>query len=112
VFTLPGTAQFFESLGLPGFSAYIIFAMETLGGIALILGVQTRLAAAALVPVLLGALWAHSGAGWLFTNQGGGWEYPLFLTVAAVVQALIGGGAYQLSRDVDLPVLGRAAAAH
>ena len=111
VFTLPGTAQFFESLGLPGFSAYIVFAMETLGGIALILGVQTRLAAAALVPVLLGALWAHSGAGWLFTNQGGGWEYPLFLAVAAVVQVLVGGGAYQLSRDVELPVLGRVAAA-
>ena len=103
VFTLPGTAQFFESIGLPGFMAYVVFFMETAGGIALILGFHARIAAAALVPVLLGATWAHLGAGWLFTNQGGGWEYPLFLTVATGVQALLGGGAYALKTDVELP---------
>ncbi len=32
VFTLPGTAQFFESLGVPGFSAYVLVVAETLGG--------------------------------------------------------------------------------
>ncbi|MEK9753298.1 MAG: hypothetical protein VW338_08820 [Rhodospirillaceae bacterium] len=63
--------------------------------------------ALAVVPALLGATWAHVGNGWLFTNQGGGWEYPLFLVVAAAVQALVGGGALQLSRDVEIPVLGR-----
>lgn len=107
VFTLPGTVQFFESLGLPGFSAYIVFAMETVGGIALILGVQTRLAALALLPVLLGTIWVHSGAGWLFTNQGGGWEYPVFLSAAAAVQAALGGGAYALTRDIELPSMAR-----
>ena len=48
------------------------------------------------MPVLLGAAWVHSGNGWLFTNEGGGWEYPLFLTVAAFAQALLGDGAYAL----------------
>ena len=103
VFTLPGTAQFFQSIGLPGFLAYVVFATEAIGGILLILGVKTRTVAAVLVPVLIGATWAHAGNGWLFTNKGGGWEYPLFLAVAAGAQALLGGGAYALgsARDDD-----------
>lgn len=96
VFTLPGTAQFFQSLGLPAALAYAVFAMEAAGGVLLILGVQVRLVAAALVPVLAGAAWAHAGNGWLFTNAGGGWEYPVFLAVAAVAQALLGEGAFAL----------------
>jgi len=94
VFTVPGTVGFFESLGLPALFAYLTILAETGGGIALILGFQTRLVALALIPVLLGATWVHAGNGWLFTAQGGGWEYPLFLTVAALVQALLGSGAY------------------
>ncbi len=97
VFTLPGTVGFFESLGLPGFLAYATTFAEILGGIALIAGFQVRWVALALVPVLLGATWAHSGNGWLFTSAKGGWEYPLFLTVAAITQALLGAGAYAVS---------------
>jgi putative oxidoreductase len=97
VFTLPGTAQFFESLGLPGVFAYLVFAAEAVGGLALILGVGTRWVAAALIPVAVGATWAHLGAGWLFTNSGGGWEYPAFLALATAVQSLLGDGAYALS---------------
>ena len=97
VFTLPGTAQFFSSLGLPGFMAYAVFAIEAIAGIALILGVQTRLFAALAIPVLLGATWAHWPSGWLFTNNGGGWEYPLFLALIAFVQVSLGNGKYALS---------------
>lgn len=98
VFTLPGTAQFFESIGLPGPLAYLVFAAETAGGVALIAGFHTRWTALALLPVALGATWAHLGSGWLFTNAGGGWEYPLFLAVATLVQALLGDGSYAVSR--------------
>jgi putative oxidoreductase len=94
VFTLPGTAKFFGSLGLPPESAYLVFAAEAAGGLALILGFHPRTVAAILIPVLLGATWVHSGNGWVFSADGGGWEYPLFLTVTAAVQALLGGGAY------------------
>lgn len=96
VFTLPGTVGFFQSLGLPGFLAYLTTFAEILGGVALIAGFQVRWVAAALIPVLLGATWVHSGNGWLFTAPKGGWEYPAFLTVAALVQALLGAGAYAL----------------
>ena len=94
VFTLPGTVAFFESLGLPGFMAYLTLLAELAGGAALIAGYQTRLAALALIPVLLGAAWAHSGNGWVFSNAGGGWEYPVFWALALAAQALLGSGAY------------------
>jgi putative oxidoreductase len=94
VFTVPGTVQFFGSLGLPAVVAYATIAAELVGGIALVLGVYTRAVAFALVPVLLGALWVHAGNGWLFTAPKGGWEYPAFLALAAVVVGLIGGGRY------------------
>ena len=97
VFTLPGTVKFFESLGLPAFSAHATIAAEAIGGVLLILGFQARTAALALVPVLLGATWVHWKNGWLFTNAGGGWEYPLFLAAAAAVVGLVGPGAYALS---------------
>ena len=98
VFTLPGTASFFERLGLPGVLAYAVFAAELIGGILIVLGVYTRAIVLALVPVLMGALWAHLGNGWVFSANGGGWEYPAFLIVASLVQALIGDGALALKR--------------
>jgi putative oxidoreductase len=94
VFTLPGTAQFFTSLGLPGVLGYATFAAELVGGILLIAGVKTRIVSLALVPVLIGATWAHSGNGWLFSSPNGGWEYPAFWTIALIVQALLGDGAF------------------
>ncbi len=94
VFTLPGTVGFFESLGLPGLLAYVTAFVEIVGGLALIAGFQTRLVSLAMVPILLGAMWAHSGNGWVFSNQGGGWEYPLFWAVVLVVQAMLGSGAF------------------
>lgn len=96
VFTMPGTVGFFESMGFPGFLAYVVTAAEIGGGAMLIAGLYVRPVALALVPVLLGALQVHSGNGWLFTAEGGGWEYPAFLIMAAVVQALLGEGAYAL----------------
>ena len=90
-FGLAGTAKFFESIGLPGPLAYVVFVMEAVGGVLLILGVKTRWVAAALLPVLAGATWTHAGNGWVFNAPNGGWEYPVFLAVASVVLILIDG---------------------
>ena len=97
VFTLPGTAQFFESLGLPGALAYATFWAELAGGVLILAGVYSRWVSAALIPVLVGATWAHAGNGWVFTAPNGGWEYPAFLTVVAAAQALLGDGRFALS---------------
>jgi putative oxidoreductase len=92
-FTLPGTAKFFESLGLPGALGYVTVAAELIGGALLVAGVRTRQVALLLTPFVLGATWAHWGNGWVFTAQNGGWEYPAFLTLASIVTAILGNGA-------------------
>ena len=99
VFTPAGAAQYFSSLGVPGFMAYLTIAAEVLGGLALILGVQTSLVSLLLIPVLLGAaILAHGPNGFWFTNEGGGWEYPAFWTLALLVQSLLGGGLLAVTR--------------
>jgi putative oxidoreductase len=96
VFTLPGTAEFFASVGFPGWTAYPVTFLEILGGAALILGVVVRPLAAVLTVELLGAATVHLPNGWLFSNKDGGWEYPVFLAVACAALALLGEGAYAL----------------
>ena len=87
---LPGTAAFFQGVGLPGWLAYVTFACEAAGGALLVLGVQARWVALALSPFLLGALFAvHLPNGWVFTSTGGGWEYPAYLFVLCIAQALL-----------------------
>ena len=94
--TLSGTSEFFNSIGLPSWLAYATVLAEAVGGILLILGVQTRWVALALSPILIGATWAHAGNGWLFASANGGWEYPLYLFVLCIAQAMIGDDAYAL----------------
>jgi putative oxidoreductase len=97
VFTPAGTAKFFASVGLPPALAYLTIMAEVIGGIALILGAWTRIVAVALIPILLGAIaTVHGQAGFFFDSANGGWEYPAFWAIALVVQALLGGGAFEL----------------
>lgn len=104
VFTIPGTVGYFESLGLPAAAAYLTIFAEVVGGSAIILGLYTRLAALLSLPLLLGAVWAHSGNGWVFSSEGGGWEFPLLLVVTAIAVALQGSGSYALRK---LPIVDR-----
>ena len=95
--TLAGTVKFFASIGLPAWIAYATILAEALGGLFLILGIQTRWVALALSPILIGAVWVHSGNGWLFASPDGGWEYPLYLFVLCIAQAMLGDGPYAIS---------------
>jgi len=96
VFTLPGTVGFFESVGFPGWMAYLVILAEIGGGVLLLAGLGVRIVSLALVPVLLGAAYVHFGNGWVFSNANGGWEYPVFLTITAIVQSLLGPGKFAL----------------
>jgi putative oxidoreductase len=109
VFTLPGTAQFFTSIGFPGFLAYPVFAVELLGGLALLLGIYARQVALALVPVMAVAAWVHLPNGWVHTSPGGGWEYPVFLIVASIALWLLGDGAGAVRRSNFLAPSGASA---
>lgn len=94
VFTLAGTAQFFESVGFPGFLAYPVFGIELVGGIALVLGIYARQVSLTLTPVMFTAASVHFGNGWVHTSPNGGWEYPIFLTITSIALWLTGDGAF------------------
>lgn len=99
VFTPAGTAGFFESIGLPGFLAYLVIAAELLGGLALIAGYKTRIVSLALSVILLGSIYTpHFGAGFFFSNEGGGWEFPAFWAITLWALALLGDGAYAVGK--------------
>lgn len=107
-FGFAGTMGYFGSLGLPPILGALVALGETAAGLALISGVLVRTASLAALPIALGAVWAHSANGWVFSNAGGGWEFPAFLAVTLLVQAGLGAGACAL----DLrSLLGRRAAA-
>ena len=92
VFTIPNTVGYFSSLGIPSIFAYLVIFGEVIGGIALILGIQTRLAALCSIPILIGATFVHINNGWLFSVEGGGWEYPASLTIIAIAILGMGSG--------------------
>lgn len=71
----------------------------------LALGVQARWVALALLPVVLGATWAHSGNGWMFAFANGGWEYPAYLCVLCVAQFLLGDGSFALGPSRPMSAL-------
>ena len=100
VFTPAGTVGFFASLGYPAALAWAVMLIETLGGVALILGFYARLMALIQIPILLGAMLVHLPNGWMFANTNGGWEYPLFWMAALLALALIGPGAHAV-RDIE-----------
>jgi putative oxidoreductase len=102
VFTIPGTVGFFESLGLPATMASLTIFGEVTGGTALILGIYPRLVALLSLPILAGAAWTHLANGWLFSNQGGGWEFPVLLIVLALVVAMQGAGSLAIK---TLPII-------
>ena len=65
-----------------------------------ILGVYSRWVSLALVPILLGSIYVpHGTAGFFFSNEGGGWEFPAFWAATLVVQSLLGDSAYALKRN-------------
>jgi putative oxidoreductase len=104
IFGPAGTAGFFTSLGLPATLAYLTIAWELVGALALILGLWTRLAALAMIPLLVGTIvTVHGAAGFWFNNANGGWEYPAFWSIALLTQALLGDGAYSLKSSPALP---------
>ncbi len=86
-------AGWFESIGLPGFTAYIVAIIELFGGIALILGLGTRYVSMLIALVMLGAMFkVKLAAGFL-----GGYELDVILLAVSIQLALTGSG--QLSID-------------
>lgn len=103
VFGMAGAGKYFASLGLPDWFAWVVMLYETIGGLALILGVYTRWVAIFLgIHLLFAAYLGHGANGWLFSYKGGGYEFPVFWAIACFALALVGSGAHALRADMRM----------
>lgn len=103
LFGVSGFAGYLGSLGLPGFLAAPVILIELAGGLLILFGIFARPVAVLMIPVMVGAMSAHIGNGWLFSAPGGGWEYPAFLIVSSLVVGLAGEGAFALRATGLIP---------
>lgn len=86
---IENTVGFFESLGLPGFTAYLVAVIELVGGIAMILGVGTRVVSILFAAVLaVATIKVKLAGGFLGNGQMAGYELDLALMVIAIYLAL------------------------
>ncbi|MFD2618026.1 DoxX family protein [Terrilactibacillus laevilacticus] len=87
---IENTVGFFKSLGLPGFTAYMVALIELIGGIAIVLGVGTRIIAILFAIVLAGAIVkVKLTVGFLGNGQMAGYELDLALFVISIHLATI-----------------------
>lgn len=94
---IPGTARWFESIGMkPGkFHATVAATTETAAGLGLAAGLLTPVPAAGFVSLMLVAAWTvHRANGFFIVKEG--WEYNLVLAATAVVIATLGAGRLSL----------------
>jgi len=82
--------------GITPLLAWPTFSVELIGGCAILLGWYTRQWSAFLLVFLAVVVWIKWPVGWLYSNAGGGWEYPLFWLVAQAALVLVGSGAFAL----------------
>jgi putative oxidoreductase len=103
-----GTAEGFAGLGipLPWVAMLLAIAGEFAGGLGLILGALTRIAALGpLFTMLVAILTAHLGNGLFAAN--GGWEYPFTLFLVSLLFVVRGGGTYSVDSWVTNVRAGR-----
>ncbi|SDJ57828.1 DoxX family protein [Salimicrobium halophilum] len=93
---LGNTAGFFDSVGVPGFLAYVVAFIELIGGIVLILGIGTKVIGTLFAIIMVGAiLTAKRSAGFL-----GGYELDLALLGMSIYTALAGNKGFALGETL------------
>lgn len=94
---ISNTVGFFDSIGIPGFLAYIAAFVELIGGIALILGLGTRIVSILFVVIMLGAIFSVKlSAGFLGNGQTAGYELELVLLAMSIYFAVANGSRFSL----------------
>jgi putative oxidoreductase len=94
---IPGTARWFESIGMKNgkFQAVVAASTEISAGLGLAAGLLTPIPAAGFVALMFVAAWTvHRPNGFFIVKEG--WEYNLVLATGAVVVATLGAGQYSL----------------
>lgn len=86
---LTGTVGFFGQMGIPAFITYLVVIAEFFGGIAILIGLYTRIAALAIGVVMIGAIV-------LVHLERGGIELPLVFLATTLGLAFLGAGQYSI----------------
>lgn len=93
---IENTAGWFSSMGLPGILAYIVTGIELIGGVALIVGLGTKIVSALLALIMLGAIVkVKIGAGFM-----GGYELDVVLLAIAIFLSITGSSMYSLDSKI------------
>jgi putative oxidoreductase len=106
---LPGTARWFESIGIRPGRRHALFATLTeLGaGALLLLGLLTPLAAAGVVGTMIVAFAAnHRSNGCFIFRPGEGYEYVLMITLVACAIGALGGGNWSVDHAIGFSLAG------
>ncbi len=96
-----GTMGFFTHMGMPAAVAFLVICTEFFGGLGLIVGLLTRIAALGIGGEMIGVIFmVHLKNGffmnWAGTQKGEGIEYHLLVIAIAAVLLLRGGGAFSV----------------
>ncbi|ADC51537.1 catechol-2,3-dioxygenase membrane subunit [Alkalihalophilus pseudofirmus OF4] len=95
---LGNVAGWFESIGIMGFFGYVVASIELVGGIALILGVGTRIISALIGFIMLGAIFmVKLPLGFMGAEAAAGYE--LDIALLAMAAALVISGSKLLALD-------------
>jgi putative oxidoreductase len=105
-FGFHGTMGFFTHMGMPAPMAFLIICIEFFGGLGLIFGLLTRIAALGIDGLMIGAIFmVHLQNGffmnWMGTQKGEGFEFHLLAIAMAAALLLRGGGAFSLDRALS-----------
>jgi putative oxidoreductase len=97
--------SFTTELGLPSAVAFLAIVLEAFGVISLLLGFLTRLGAAAIITIMVGAIVVvHAPHGffmdWFGAKTGEGFEYHLLAIGLGFVSLLAGGGRASVDRTL------------
>lgn len=92
--SIEGTIAFFATIGLPAFFAWLIGALEFVGGVLLLLGLWVELSGWVLAAIMLFAIILVKGS----KGFAGGYEFELSLLFSALGIALTGGGKITLQK--------------
>ncbi|WPP40294.1 DoxX family protein [Paenibacillus hunanensis] len=96
---MDGVAGWFQSVGIPGFLAYVVSPIELVGGILLIIGLFTRYVSILLIIVLLGAIFTVKlSAGLMGNGQMAGYELDLSFMLVALYLAVSNNTGFSLDQ--------------
>jgi putative oxidoreductase len=93
------TEALFLKNGIPQILAWPVFTMEVVGGLCIVLGLYSRQWLIALFPAIVAVIWIKWPVGWVYSNPGGGYEFPLFWTMTQFGAILLGDGKWAIDKS-------------